>query len=133
VLTRTEVLLEEGDLDGAAREMNGLHGWAGVLSKDWVGECRRVLETRQALEVSGTRLMTSGTGVEVANDDAGHQYRGQVAELAGRLKQRVPVSVMVGRWQKACRVRLCVAVSIPLTYKFRVEMNLVNIRFLPLL
>ncbi|PNS21784.1 MICOS complex subunit mic60 [Sphaceloma murrayae] len=51
VLTRTENLLEEGDLDGAAREMNGLHGWAGVLSKDWVGECRRVLETRQALEV----------------------------------------------------------------------------------
>ncbi|KAF2148696.1 hypothetical protein K461DRAFT_51713 [Myriangium duriaei CBS 260.36] len=52
VLTRTEVLLEEGDLDGAAREMNGLHGWAGVLSRDWVGECRRVLETRQALDVS---------------------------------------------------------------------------------
>ncbi|KAG8624902.1 hypothetical protein KVT40_006653 [Elsinoe batatas] len=54
VLTRTENLLEEGDLDGAAREMNGLHGWAGVLSKDWVGECRRVLETRQALEVIST-------------------------------------------------------------------------------
>lgn len=52
VLTRTEVLLEEGDLDGAAREMNGLQGWAGVLSKDWVSECRRVLETKQALEVS---------------------------------------------------------------------------------
>ncbi|KAF4549626.1 MIC complex subunit MIC60-like protein [Elsinoe fawcettii] len=54
VLTRTENLLEEGDLDGAAREMNSLHGWAGVLSRDWVGECRRVLETRQALEVIAT-------------------------------------------------------------------------------
>lgn len=52
VLTRTEVLLEEGDLDAAAREMNGLQGWAGVLSKDWVAECRRVLETKQALDVS---------------------------------------------------------------------------------
>lgn len=54
VLTRTGIFLEEGDLDGAAREMNSLSGWAGVLSKDWVGECRRVLEVRQALEVSST-------------------------------------------------------------------------------
>jgi mitofilin len=54
VLARTEVLLEEGDLDGAAREMNGLHGWAKVLSKDWLGECRRVLEVRQALDVIAT-------------------------------------------------------------------------------
>lgn len=51
-LARSEVLLEEGDLDAAAREMNALQGWAGVLSRDWVGECRRVLEVRQAVEVS---------------------------------------------------------------------------------
>ena len=51
-LARTEVLLEEGDLDAAAREMNGLKGWAGVLSRDWVQECRRVLEVRQAVDVS---------------------------------------------------------------------------------
>lgn len=51
-LARTEVLLEEGDLDAAAREMNSLKGWAGVLSKDWVQECRRVLEVRQAVDVS---------------------------------------------------------------------------------
>ncbi|KAH7078724.1 formation of crista junctions protein 1 [Paraphoma chrysanthemicola] len=38
VLARTEVLLEEGDLDAAAREMNGLQGWAKVLSKDWLSE-----------------------------------------------------------------------------------------------
>jgi mitofilin len=54
VLARTEVLLEEGDLDAAAREMNGLQGWAKVLSKDWLGECRRVLEVRQALDVIAT-------------------------------------------------------------------------------
>ncbi|KAF2476747.1 uncharacterized protein BDR25DRAFT_300609, partial [Lindgomyces ingoldianus] len=54
VLARTEVLLEEGDLDGAAREMNGLQGWAKVLSKDWLSECRRVLEVRQALDVIAT-------------------------------------------------------------------------------
>lgn len=52
VLTRTQVSLEEGDIDGAAREMNGLKGWAGVLSRDWVAECRRVLEVKQALDVS---------------------------------------------------------------------------------
>jgi mitofilin len=54
VLARTEVLLEEGDLDAAAREMNGLAGWAKVLSKDWLSECRRVLEVRQALDVIAT-------------------------------------------------------------------------------
>jgi len=52
IIARAEMLLEEGDLDAAAREMNGLRGWAGVLSRDWVGECRRVLEVRQAVEVS---------------------------------------------------------------------------------
>jgi mitofilin len=51
-LARTEVLLEEGDLESAAREMNGLKGWAGVLSRDWVAECRRVLEVKQAVDVS---------------------------------------------------------------------------------
>jgi MICOS complex subunit MIC60 len=52
ILTRSETLLEEGDLDGAAREVNTLQGWAGVLSRDWLQECRRVLEVRQALDVS---------------------------------------------------------------------------------
>ncbi|KAI9816041.1 MAG: Formation of crista junctions protein 1 [Pycnora praestabilis] len=54
VLTRTETLLEEGNLDDAAREMNGLHGWAKTLSKDWLGEARRVLEVQQALDVIST-------------------------------------------------------------------------------
>ena len=53
-LARTEALLEEGDLDSAAREMNGLKGWAGVLSKDWTSECRRVLEVKQAVDVSAS-------------------------------------------------------------------------------
>jgi mitofilin len=52
VLTRAETLLEEGDLDEAAREMNTLTGWAKTLSKDWLAEVRRVLEVRQALDVS---------------------------------------------------------------------------------
>jgi mitofilin len=54
VLARAESLLEEGDLDAAAREVNGLQGWAKVLSKDWLGECRRVLEVKQALDVIAT-------------------------------------------------------------------------------
>lgn len=52
ILTRTQTYLEEGDLDNAAREMNGLQGWAKTLSRDWLGEVRKVLEVQQALEVS---------------------------------------------------------------------------------
>jgi MICOS complex subunit MIC60 len=58
VLTRTQTFLEEGDLDNAAREMNGLTGWAKTLSRDWLGEVRKVLEVRQALEVSYTKVFS---------------------------------------------------------------------------
>ncbi|KAJ0419298.1 MICOS complex subunit mic60 [Aspergillus carlsbadensis] len=51
VLLRTENLLEQGNLDAAAREMNTLKGWAKILSKDWLADVRRVLEVKQALEV----------------------------------------------------------------------------------
>jgi MICOS complex subunit MIC60 len=52
ILTRTQTYLEEGDLDNAAREMNGLTGWAKTLSRDWLGEVRKVLEVQQAVDVS---------------------------------------------------------------------------------
>ena len=67
ILTRTQTYLEEGNLDEAAREMNGLNGWAKTLSRDWLGEVRKVLEVQQALEVcsltaklpsKGKRLLT---------------------------------------------------------------------------
>ena len=64
ILTRTETLLEEGDLDGAAREMNGLQGWSKVLSKDWLGDVRKVLEVRQALEVIETEARLQCLRVE---------------------------------------------------------------------
>ncbi|KAL8806460.1 MAG: hypothetical protein Q9200_005031 [Gallowayella weberi] len=64
VLTRTETLLEEGRLDEAAREMNGLEGWAKSLSTDWLGEVRKVLEVRQAVDVMGTQARLLGLGVE---------------------------------------------------------------------
>jgi mitofilin len=51
ILTRTQTFLEEGDLDNAAREMNGLTGWSKTLSRDWLAEVRKVLEVRQALQV----------------------------------------------------------------------------------
>ncbi|KAL6876692.1 mitochondrial inner membrane protein Mitofilin [Trichoderma novae-zelandiae] len=51
ILTRTQTYLEEGDLDAATREMNGLQGWAKTLSKDWLAEARKVLEVQQALDV----------------------------------------------------------------------------------
>ena len=64
ILTRTETLLEEGDLDGAAREMNGLKGWSKVLSRDWLGDVRKVLEVRQALDVIETEARLQCLRVE---------------------------------------------------------------------
>ena len=63
VLTRAGTLLEEGDLDGAAREMNGLEGWAKKLSTDWIAEARRVLEVRQAVDVIATEARLRSLGV----------------------------------------------------------------------
>ncbi|PHH63327.1 hypothetical protein CDD81_6101 [Ophiocordyceps australis] len=54
ILTRTQTYLEQGNLDAAAREMNGLDGWAKTLSKDWLSEVRKVLEVQQALDVIAT-------------------------------------------------------------------------------
>ncbi|EHL01874.1 putative Formation of crista junctions protein 1 [Glarea lozoyensis 74030] len=64
ILTRTETFLEEGNLDEAAREMNGLKGWAKTLSKDWMGEVRRVLEVQQALDVIATEARLQSLRVE---------------------------------------------------------------------
>ena len=64
VLTRTETLLEEGNLDEAAREMNTLDGWAKRLSWDWLTECRRVLEVRQAMDVIATEARLEGLKVD---------------------------------------------------------------------
>lgn len=64
ILARTETMLEEGDLDGAAREMNSLDGWAKVLSRDWLGDVRKVLEVKQALEVIETEARLNCLRVE---------------------------------------------------------------------
>ncbi|PSR94473.1 formation of crista junctions protein 1 [Coniella lustricola] len=64
ILTRTQTFLEEGNLDAAAREMNGLSGWAKTLSRDWLGEVRKVLEVRQALEVIQTEARLQSLKVE---------------------------------------------------------------------
>ncbi|KAI0020715.1 mitochondrial inner membrane protein Mitofilin [Xylariomycetidae sp. FL0641] len=64
ILTRTQTFLEEGNLDAAAREMNGLHGWAKTLSRDWLGEVRRVLEVQQALDVIATQARLQSLQVE---------------------------------------------------------------------
>lgn len=60
ILVRAENLLEEGNVDAAAREMNGLQGWAKILSKDWLADVRRVLEVKQALEVSTPTAVKNG-------------------------------------------------------------------------
>ena len=64
VLTRAETLLEEGRLDEACREVNTLQGWAKKLSADWLGECRRVLEVRQAVDVMATEARLEGLMVD---------------------------------------------------------------------
>ncbi len=83
VLTKAETLLEEGDLDGAAREMNTLHGWAGVLSKDWLQECRKVLEVRQALDVRRVPLTSKTLSL---TDPPGDRDRGKITMLASGVK-----------------------------------------------
>lgn len=70
VLTRAGTLLEEGDLDGAAREMNGLEGWAKKLSTDWIAEARRVLEVRQAMDIIATEARLRGLGVVEGTDSS---------------------------------------------------------------
>lgn len=65
ILVRTENLLEEGNLDAAAREMNSLQGWAKILSKDWLADVRRVLEVKQAIEVS--RLLAATVQQQTLN------------------------------------------------------------------
>ncbi|KAJ5778201.1 hypothetical protein N7520_001447 [Penicillium odoratum] len=64
ILVRTESLLEEGQVDAAAREMNALQGWAKILSKDWLADVRRVLEVKQALEVIETEARLQCLRVE---------------------------------------------------------------------
>ncbi|KAH8090467.1 mitochondrial inner membrane protein-domain-containing protein [Filobasidium floriforme] len=54
VLARAEYLLNEKDLDGAARQVNQLQGWAGKLAGDWLREARKRLEVEQALQVMAT-------------------------------------------------------------------------------
>ena len=88
ILTRTQTYLEEGDLDNAAREMNGLSGWAKTLSRDWLGEVRKVLEVQQALEVSTPiypirKRQTSGL---LTCEIIGHPSRGETTKLEGRVE-----------------------------------------------
>jgi mitofilin len=65
VLVRTENLLQQGDVDAAAREMNTLQGWAKILSKDWLSDVRKVLEVRQALEVSFCFIFRVGNSQQI--------------------------------------------------------------------
>ncbi|RYP77260.1 hypothetical protein DL771_001309 [Monosporascus sp. 5C6A] len=64
ILTRSQTLLEEGNLDAAAREVNGLQGWAKTLSRDWLAEVRKVLEVQQALDVIATEARLQSLKVE---------------------------------------------------------------------
>lgn len=91
VLGRAQTYLEEGDLDNAAREVNSLEGWAKTLSKDWLAEVRKVLEVKQALDVSfppASKLPVIHVPFERgeeegANGVLGHRDGGEVTEPEG--------------------------------------------------
>ena len=51
-LARIEALLESGQLEDAAREMNRFSGWGRELSRDWLRDARKRLEVIQAIDVS---------------------------------------------------------------------------------
>ena len=97
ILTRTQTLLEEGDLDNAAREMNGLQGWAKTLSRDWLGEVRKVLEVQQALDVSITRRCLDMLINRVANVTLGYPNRGQTTELEAGVSTGIGKRIVVER------------------------------------
>ena len=56
VLSRAKFYVQQGDLDSAAREVNQLEGWSGLLANDWLENGRRYLELNQAVDVVETRL-----------------------------------------------------------------------------
>ncbi len=95
ILTRAETLLEEGDLDGAAREVNGLAGWAKTLSRDWLAEVRTVLEVRQALDV---RILSPCLFFHLSYMRSlnslcltGHRRRSQTAQSSARRLKKQPI------------------------------------------
>jgi mitofilin len=72
ILSRAEYLLSEKDLDGAARQVNQLKGWAGKVAGDWLREARRRLEVEQALGVS-LSMCFCGTTADICS---GYRHRG---------------------------------------------------------
>ena len=89
VLARAEYLLNEKDLDGAAREVNQLQGWAGKLAGDWLREARKRLEVEQALQVGRDRVLARYIPIHA---DAG----GLVFSLVGLGYRSYLVFVVVG-------------------------------------
>jgi MICOS complex subunit MIC60 len=83
ILTRTQTYLEEGDLDKATRELNGLSGWAKTLSRDWLAEARKVLEVQQALDVRILHITPISLYPLYTDIFLGHLDRGETAELEG--------------------------------------------------
>lgn len=61
ILARAEyALLQKGDLDTAARELNSLKGWGKVLAEDWLKESRKRLEVEQGLGVVQAEVAYQG-------------------------------------------------------------------------
>lgn len=52
VIERAEKHLRDGDVEGAAREVNQLQGWAKVAAKDWLEAARGKVKANYVLDVS---------------------------------------------------------------------------------
>jgi mitofilin len=57
IIEQAEKLLKAGDVEGAAREVNQLKGWAKVAAKDWLEAARRKVKANYAHDV-GVILVT---------------------------------------------------------------------------
>ncbi|KAI9021916.1 mitochondrial inner membrane protein-domain-containing protein [Hyaloraphidium curvatum] len=55
-LERAERLLREGNIEGAAREVNQLQGWAKVAAQDWLEAARRKVRANYALDLLQAEL-----------------------------------------------------------------------------
>jgi MICOS complex subunit MIC60 len=62
VLARTTYYLDNNDVDKAARELNQIGGWSGLIAQGWLEKVRAYLEIQQAVEIIDNHLQMQSLG-----------------------------------------------------------------------
>jgi MICOS complex subunit MIC60 len=62
VLARTTYYLDNNDVDKAARELNQIGGWSGLIAQGWLKKVRAYLEIQQAVEIIDNHLQMQSLG-----------------------------------------------------------------------